>query len=129
MIIHSEKDYRLPITEGIAVFNVLQEKGVPSRLLVFPDENHWVLKPENGLMWHREVLKWIDEWSGLGEEKVKVEDQPQQEDEDEQQGVRETDDARRLKKLAAAPVGTSKRPEFGQVAFAGEPLDSGSQEL
>lgn len=41
MIIHSELDYRLPITEGLAAFNVLQERGVPSKLLVFPDENHW----------------------------------------------------------------------------------------
>ncbi|KAI1083218.1 dipeptidyl peptidase [Whalleya microplaca] len=65
LVIHSELDYRLPISEGLAAFNVLQTRGVPSRLLVFPDENHWVLKPENSLVWHKEVLGWIKKWSGL----------------------------------------------------------------
>ncbi|KAL7268917.1 Dipeptidyl-peptidase 5 [Rhizina undulata] len=73
LIIHSEKDYRLPISEGIAAFNVLQLKGVPSRFLTFPDENHWVIKPENSLMWHREVLGWINQWSGNEEEKTEEE--------------------------------------------------------
>ncbi|KAK4129285.1 hypothetical protein N657DRAFT_609457 [Parathielavia appendiculata] len=65
LIIHSELDYRLPITEGLAAFNVLQARKVPSKLLVFPDENHWVLKPENSLVWHREVLAWINKYSGI----------------------------------------------------------------
>ncbi|OIW35372.1 hypothetical protein CONLIGDRAFT_55181 [Coniochaeta ligniaria NRRL 30616] len=65
LIIHSELDYRLPITEGLAAFNVLQARGVPSRLVVFPDENHWVLKPENSLVWHKEVLGWINRYTGL----------------------------------------------------------------
>ncbi|KAK4196892.1 putative dipeptidyl-peptidase 5 precursor [Triangularia verruculosa] len=65
LIIHSELDYRLPVTEGLAAFNVLQAKKVPSKLLVFPDENHWVLKPENSLVWHREVLGWINKYSGI----------------------------------------------------------------
>lgn len=65
LIIHNELDYRLPITEGLAAFNVLQVRGVPSKLLVFPDENHWVLKPENSLLWHKEVLGWINKYSGL----------------------------------------------------------------
>ncbi|KAL1843736.1 hypothetical protein VTJ49DRAFT_117 [Mycothermus thermophilus] len=68
LIIHSELDYRLPVTEGLAAFNVLQAKKVPSKLLVFPDENHWVLKPENSLVWHREVLGWINKYSGVEEE-------------------------------------------------------------
>lgn len=68
LIIHSELDYRLPVTEGLAAFNVLQAKKVPSKLLVFPDENHWVLKPENSLVWHREVISWINKWSGVEEE-------------------------------------------------------------
>ncbi|KAK3366453.1 Alpha/Beta hydrolase protein [Podospora didyma] len=50
LIIHSELDYRLPITEGLSPFNILQSKGIPSKLLMFPDENHWVLKPENSLV-------------------------------------------------------------------------------
>lgn len=65
LIIHSEKDYRLTMNEGLSAFNVLQVKGVPSRLLIFPDENHWVLKPENSLLWHETVLDWINEYSGL----------------------------------------------------------------
>jgi dipeptidyl aminopeptidase/acylaminoacyl peptidase len=65
LVIHCEKDFRVPISEGLALFNVLQARGVPSRFLVFPDENHWVLKPENGLVWYRTVLGWINEYVGL----------------------------------------------------------------
>ncbi|KAI3543412.1 prolyl oligopeptidase [Colletotrichum abscissum] len=65
LVIHNELDYRLPISEGLAMFNVLQARGVPSKLLMFPDENHWVLKPENSLVWHREVLGWINKYTGL----------------------------------------------------------------
>ncbi|KAL2259390.1 hypothetical protein VTK26DRAFT_6964 [Humicola hyalothermophila] len=73
LIIHSELDYRLPVTEGLAAFNVLQARKVPSKLLVFPDENHWVLKPENSLVWHREVLGWINKYSGVHQESETVE--------------------------------------------------------
>ncbi|KAL5379797.1 hypothetical protein DPSP01_008267 [Paraphaeosphaeria sporulosa] len=65
LIIHSEKDYRLTMNEGLAAFNVLQTRGVPSQFLTFPDENHWVLKPENSLLWHETVLDWINEHVGL----------------------------------------------------------------
>ncbi|KAF4122441.1 WD40-like Beta Propeller Repeat [Geosmithia morbida] len=65
LVIHNELDYRLPISEGLAMFNVLQAREVPSKLLVFPDENHWVLKPENSLVWHKEVLGWINHYSGV----------------------------------------------------------------
>lgn len=65
LIIHNELDYRLPISEGLAPFNVLQTKGIESRFLTFPDENHWVIKPENSLVWHREVLEWINKYSGI----------------------------------------------------------------
>ncbi|KAI0176308.1 dipeptidyl peptidase [Hypoxylon sp. FL1284] len=64
LVIHSELDYRLPVSEGLAAFNALQTRGVPSRLLMFPDENHWVLKPENSLVWHKQVLGWINKWTG-----------------------------------------------------------------
>lgn len=100
-VIHSELDYRLSISEGMSAFNVLQSRGVPSKLLVFTDENHvscsnhisftlhplpcrhlpraslfsgtnkltdssqWVLKPENSLVWHREVLGWINQYTGI----------------------------------------------------------------
>ncbi|KAI3342602.1 prolyl oligopeptidase [Ustulina deusta] len=65
LVIHSELDYRLPISEGLAAFNALQTRSVPSRFLMFPDENHWVLKPENSLVWHKEVLGWINKYTGL----------------------------------------------------------------
>ncbi len=65
LIIHNELDYRLPISEGLAAFNVLQERGVPSRFLTFPDENHWVLSEENSLLWHTVVLNWINGYAGL----------------------------------------------------------------
>ncbi|KAK2782925.1 hypothetical protein FQN53_009526 [Emmonsiellopsis sp. PD_33] len=65
LIIHNERDYRLTIAEGLAAFNVLQMRGVESAFLTFPDENHWVLKPENSLVWHRTVINWINRFVGL----------------------------------------------------------------
>ncbi|RMZ92755.1 hypothetical protein DV736_g61, partial [Chaetothyriales sp. CBS 134916] len=65
LVIHNELDYRLTIAEGLSAFNVLQMKGIPSRFLSFPDENHWVLKPENSLVWHTTVLNWINHHVGL----------------------------------------------------------------
>ena len=62
MVIHSELDYRVPITQGIGAFTAAQRKGIPSRFLYFPDENHWVLKPNNSVQWHREVIRWLDQW-------------------------------------------------------------------
>lgn len=62
LIIHGSKDYRIPITEGISAFTALQIRGVPSRFLHFPDENHWVLKPENSIKWYEEVLGWLDKY-------------------------------------------------------------------
>jgi dipeptidyl aminopeptidase/acylaminoacyl peptidase len=63
LIVHGEKDYRIPVTQGLGAFNVLQRRGIESRLLVFPDENHWVLKPQNSVQWHSEVLGWLDRWT------------------------------------------------------------------
>lgn len=65
-IVHNTLDYRLPESDGIALFNILQTKGVPSRFLNFPDENHWVLNPENSLFWHTEIFNWINHYSGIG---------------------------------------------------------------
>ena len=62
MVIHGGMDYRVPVDEGMAAYNAAQMMGVPSRLLIFPDENHWILKPQNALMWHREYFKWLEEW-------------------------------------------------------------------
>ncbi|RDL29927.1 Dipeptidyl-peptidase-like protein V [Venustampulla echinocandica] len=65
LIVHNELDYRLPIAEGLAAFNVLQARGVPSKFLSFPDENHWVLNPENSLIWHKTVFDWLNGYVGL----------------------------------------------------------------
>jgi dipeptidyl aminopeptidase/acylaminoacyl peptidase len=59
LVIHGEQDFRVPVEQGIATFTALQRRGVESRLLVFPDENHWVLKPENSVLWHRTVFDWL----------------------------------------------------------------------
>jgi dipeptidyl aminopeptidase/acylaminoacyl peptidase len=64
LVIHGGMDFRIPEAQGIATFTALQRKGVPSRFLEFPDENHWVLKPQNSKVWHEEVLAWLDKWAG-----------------------------------------------------------------
>ncbi len=63
LVIHGALDYRVPETQGMATFNALQRLGVPSRLLYFPDENHWVLKPANSILWHETVLAWLNQWT------------------------------------------------------------------
>lgn len=62
LIIHSELDYRVPVSEGIQLFTYLQRKGVPSKWLYFPDEGHWVLKPANSQFWHQTVFNWLAEY-------------------------------------------------------------------
>jgi acylaminoacyl-peptidase len=63
LVIHSQKDYRIPVEQGLATFGALQRKGVPSQLLYFPNENHWVLKPQNLVQWHDTVFGWLDKWT------------------------------------------------------------------
>ncbi len=62
LVIHGGRDYRLPETQGLGTFTALQRLGIPSQLLYFPDENHWVLKPANGVLWHDTVNAWLDRW-------------------------------------------------------------------
>ena len=62
LIFHGEKDYRIPLTEGMQAFQVAQMKGIPSKFVVFPEENHWILSPQNGLIWHSEFFSWLDRW-------------------------------------------------------------------
>ena len=64
LVLHGEKDYRVPVTQGLECYGVLKAKGIPARLVYFPDENHWVLKPKNGLLWNREVHAWLARWLG-----------------------------------------------------------------
>lgn len=65
LVIHSDKDYRCPITEGLAAFYVCQAKGIESQFLTFEDENHFVLGRENSLVWHQKVLEWCDRFCGV----------------------------------------------------------------
>jgi acylaminoacyl-peptidase len=63
LIVHSARDYRIPLDQGIAAFTALQRRGIPSEFLTFPDENHWVLKPANSLLWHQTVEDWLQRWT------------------------------------------------------------------
>lgn len=62
MLVTGANDFRIPYTESLQAFNIAQLRGIPSKLLFFPDENHWVLKPQNSLLWQREFFGWLDQW-------------------------------------------------------------------
>ncbi len=62
LCIHGEKDFRILASQGMSAFNAAKLRGVPAQLLVYPDENHWILKPQNGLLWHRTFFGWLDRW-------------------------------------------------------------------
>jgi dipeptidyl aminopeptidase/acylaminoacyl peptidase len=66
LVTHGEQDFRVPVTQGLEYYNTLRQKGVPTRLVYFPDENHWVLKPHNSLLWHRETFAWLEKYIGHG---------------------------------------------------------------
>jgi dipeptidyl aminopeptidase/acylaminoacyl peptidase len=63
LVIHSQRDYRLDLSEGLQLFTALQLRGVPSKFLYFPDEGHWVLKPQNSQLWYATVNDWVDRWT------------------------------------------------------------------
>ena len=62
LCIHGEKDYRINANQGMGAFNAARLRGIPAELLIFPDENHWVLKPQNGVLWQRTFFEWLDKW-------------------------------------------------------------------
>ena len=62
LCIHGEKDYRINATQGMSAFNAARMRGIEAELLIFPDENHWVLKPQNGILWQRTYFAWLDKW-------------------------------------------------------------------
>ena len=64
LVVHGQLDYRLDVSEGFQLFTTLQTMGVPSKMLYFPDEGHWVLKPQNSQLWWRTVTEWVDQWIG-----------------------------------------------------------------
>lgn len=73
LVVHGEKDYRVPVTQGMQLFTALKAQGVPSQFLHFPDEGHWVNKPANSVYWHRTVINWLTEWV---EKPLPSEDEP-----------------------------------------------------
>ncbi len=64
LVIHSQLDYRLDVSQGLDLFTTLQRLGVPSKMLYFPDEGHWILKPQNSQLWYKTVNEWVDQWVG-----------------------------------------------------------------
>jgi dipeptidyl aminopeptidase/acylaminoacyl peptidase len=63
LVVHGQLDYRLDVSEGLQLFNTLQMLGVPSKMLYFPDEGHWVLKPQDSQLWYKTVNDWVDQWT------------------------------------------------------------------
>lgn len=62
LVIHGEQDFRVPVNQGLELFTALQMQRVPSKLLLFPDEGHWVLKPQNSILWYQTFIEWMDSW-------------------------------------------------------------------
>lgn len=63
LVVHGERDYRVPLEQGLSMFTALKRQGVPARLVTFPDEGHWILKPQNSVRWYTEVVGWLDRWT------------------------------------------------------------------
>ena len=63
LVVHGQKDYRVPVTQSMQLFTALQLRKVPSKFLYFPDEGHWILKPRNSVHWYQTVTDWLKEWS------------------------------------------------------------------
>ena len=66
LVVHGQLDYRLDVSQGFDLFTTLQRQGVASKMLYFPDEGHWVLKPQNSQLWYKTVNDWVDQWVGSG---------------------------------------------------------------
>lgn len=62
LVVHGEKDFRIPYTQGMGAFNVARMKGIEAEFLYFPEECHWVQRPQNSILWHREFYRWLDRW-------------------------------------------------------------------
>lgn len=76
LVLHGEKDYRVPVTQGIELYGVLAAKGVPAKLVMFPDENHWISKPQSSRLWHQELFAWIEKYTGGGPQRTAVAEPP-----------------------------------------------------
>jgi len=63
LVMHGEQDFRVPVSQGMQLFTALQSQKVPSKLILFPDEGHWILKPQNTVLWYTQFLDWINQWT------------------------------------------------------------------
>ena len=63
LITQGELDFRVPLSESMTTYKILQRRKVPSRIVFFPDEGHWILKPQNAVFWYRNFLEWVGEWT------------------------------------------------------------------
>ena len=66
LVLHGERDYRVPYVQGIEIYNVYKAMDLPARLVIYPDENHWILKPQNSRHWYDEVFAWLDRYTATG---------------------------------------------------------------
>ena len=62
LVIHGERDFRVPYSQGMEAFQAAKLMGVDARMVLFPDENHWILKPQNAMVWQREFFEWLDKY-------------------------------------------------------------------
>jgi len=62
-VIHGQLDFRIPVEQGLGAFSALQRRDIPSEFLYFPDENHWILKPANSILWHDSINAWLERWT------------------------------------------------------------------
>jgi dipeptidyl aminopeptidase/acylaminoacyl peptidase len=67
LVIHGARDYRVPSDQGLEIYNIYKAMGLSARLVYYPDEGHWILKPRNSRHWYTEFLGWIDRWLDTGE--------------------------------------------------------------
>jgi len=63
LVIHGQLDFRIPVEQGLGAFSALQRRDIPSEFLYFPDENHWILKPANSILWHDSINAWLERWT------------------------------------------------------------------
>ena len=66
LVIHGQNDLRVPVNHGIELFHTLQRRGIPSKFVYYPDENHWILKPQNSLFWYSTVREWVEQYAPPG---------------------------------------------------------------
>ncbi|MGE4358672.1 MAG: prolyl oligopeptidase family serine peptidase, partial [Lysobacteraceae bacterium] len=67
LVVQGDRDFRVPTDQGLSTFTALQRRGIASQLLFYPDENHWVLKPQNSIQWHNAVADWLKRWTAAGD--------------------------------------------------------------